>query len=424
MIAAGVNPLVKGMSFGAQQLQAYDFDGDQSEMIAAAAGGLLVSNHSYADIAGWYFDNDLQRWEFWGNPGDTVDIRFGLYDADTHAWDTIAYAAPSYLISKAGGNSRNDSGAAVGQTYYRMNAQGSFINAGARPAGISNNNGYMSIPTYGNAKNILTIGAVNPIPGGYRSPSDVVLADFSSIGPTGDGRIKPDLVADGINVLSTVATADNGYDYMSGTSMATPAAAGSSFLLQEYYFKLHNSYLLSSTVKGLMIHTADEAGNAPGPDYSFGWGLINMQKAAAVITDDNAASKSQQIIEGKLTSTTASTYVITASGKTPVFATLCWTDVPANPATIPANSHNFRDAGIKLINDLDLKITDNATGKVYLPWVLDPNNPGAPAGKGDNIRDNVEKVELSDSLIPGRQYTISVKSKNAPIGAGGRAFRC
>lgn len=422
MIAAGVNPLAKGMSFGAQQLLAYDFDHDESEMISAAAGGLLVSNHSYADIAGWYFDNDLQRWEFWGNPGDTVDIRFGLYDEDTHAWDTIAYAAPSYLIAKAGGNSRSDTGAAVGQTYYRMNAQGSFINAGARPADISNNNGYMTIPTYGNAKNILTIGAVNPIPGGYKSPSDVVLADFSSIGPTGDGRIKPDLVADGVNVLSSVATADNGYDYMSGTSMATPAAAGSSFLLQEYYFKLHNSYLLSSTVKGLMIHTADEAGNAPGPDYSFGWGLINMQKAAAVITDDAAPAKSQQIIEGRLTNTTATSYIITASGKTPVIATLCWTDVPATPATIPANSHNFRDAGIKLINDLDLRITDNTTGKVYLPWILDPNNPGSAASKGDNIRDNVEKVELSDSLIPGRQYTITVKAKSTPVGSGGQAF--
>ncbi|MBS1603460.1 MAG: S8 family serine peptidase, partial [Bacteroidetes bacterium] len=422
MIAAGVNPLAKGMSFGAQQLLAYDFTNDESEMMSASAGGLLVSNHSYADIAGWYFDNDQSRWEFWGNPGDTVDIRFGLYDQDAHIWDTIAYAAPSYLIAKAGGNSRNDTGPAVGETYYRMNAQGQFINSGARPAGISDNNGYMTIPTYGNSKNILTLGAVNPIPGGYRNPSDVVLANFSSIGPTGDGRIKPDLVADGVNVLSTVATADNAYDYMSGTSMATPAAAGSSFLLQDYYSQKHpGKFLLSSSVKGLMIHTADEAGAAPGPDYSFGWGLINMEKAAAVITGDAAGDKSQQIIEGNLTNTAAYTTTIIASGKTPVWATLCWTDVPGTPATIPANSHNFRDAGIKLVNDLDLRITDNTTGKVCFPWVLDPNNPGAAATKGDNIRDNVEKVELSDSLIPGRQYTISVKAKASPVG-GSQAF--
>src|SRR6201999_1028379 len=79
MIAAGVNPLAKGMSYGAQQLLAFDFGNDESEMAAAAAGGLLISNHSYADIAGWNFNDAQNRWEFWGQPGDTVDIKFGLY---------------------------------------------------------------------------------------------------------------------------------------------------------------------------------------------------------------------------------------------------------------------------------------------------------------------------------------------------------
>jgi hypothetical protein len=413
MIAAGVNPLAKGMSFGAQQLLAYDFNDDQSEMLAAAAGGLLVSNHSYADIAGWYFDDTQQHWEFWGNPGDTVDIRFGLYNEDARYWDTIAYLAPDYLIAKAGGNNRGDTGVDVGQPYYRMNAQGSFVNAGNRPAGISSNTGYNTIATYGNSKNILTLGAVNPIPGGYHNPGDVVLADFSSLGPTGDGRIKPDLVADGVNVLSSISTSDNAYDIYSGTSMATPASAGSSFLLQEYYYKLHGAFMHSSTLKGLLIHTADEAGSSPGPDYAFGWGLINMERAAAVITADNG-DHSQQIIQSSLTGTAPTTYVVTASGKTPVVATICWTDIPGTPAIIPANSHNFKDAGIKLVNDLDLKITDNVSGKVYFPWILDPNNPGAAATKGNNTRDNVEKVELSDSLIPGRSYTVTV-SHNNPI---------
>src|SRR4051812_40222156 len=55
MIASGVNPVAKGMSYGTKQLLAYDFDNDQSEMMAAAgaANNLLVSNHSYAIIAGW-----------------------------------------------------------------------------------------------------------------------------------------------------------------------------------------------------------------------------------------------------------------------------------------------------------------------------------------------------------------------------------
>lgn len=418
MIAAGVNPVAKGMSFGAQLLQAYDFNDDESEMAAAAAGsnGIIVSNHSYAVIAGWYIDdNENDRWEFWGNPGDTVDIKFGLYDNDARIWDSIAYNAPYYLICKAGGNNPGETGPDVGQPYWRMNTQGTFVNAGNRPAGISSNAGFKTIATYGCSKNILTLGAVNPIPGGYSSPADVVQASFTSLGPTGDGRIKPDVVADGVNVLSSISTADNAYDIYSGTSMATPAAAGSSFLLQEYYSKLHHdSLMLSATLKGLLIHTADEAGSNPGPDYTYGWGLLDMQKAAALIKADNT-DQSQQIKQSSLTNGTrdSETFTVTASGKMPLFATICWTDPPGTAASIPVNEHNFADTTRKLVNDLDLRIKDNTTGKVYMPWTLNPASPGTAASKGDNIRDNVEKVELGDSVVPGRTYTITVSHKGS-----------
>lgn len=427
MIAAGVNPVAKGMAFGAQLLQAYDFDNDESEMAAAAGGsnGIIISNHSYADIAGWYLDEgENDRWEFWGNPGDTVDIKFGLYDKDAQIWDSIAYNAPYYLICKASGNNPGETGPDVGQPYWRMNTQGTFINAGNRPAGISNNAGFKTIATYGCAKNILTLGAVNPIPGGYSRSSDVVQASFSSLGPTGDGRIKPDVVADGVNVLSSISSADNAYDIYSGTSMATPAAAGSSFLLQEYYSKLHpDSLMLSATLKGLLIHTADEAGRNPGPDYTYGWGLMDMQKASALITADKT-DQSQQIKLATLSNsgaTDSAVYTVTASGKMPVSATICWTDPPGTPASIPVNEHNFADTARKLVNDLDLRIRDNTTQQVYMPWILNPANPGAAASKGDNIRDNVEKVELGDSLIPGRSYTIVVTHKGT-LQRGTQAF--
>ncbi len=47
----------------------------------------------------------------------------------------------------------------------------------------------------------------------------------------------------------------------------------------------------SATVKGLILHTADEAGTTIGPDYSFGWGLINAQKSAMAIRDKNSTTK-------------------------------------------------------------------------------------------------------------------------------------
>ena len=418
MIAAGVNPVAKGMSFGEQLLQCYDFNNDVAEMTAAAKQGLLVSNHSYATVAGWNPDaTNPNQWDWFGNPGDTVDINFGLYDQETQQWDSIAYSNPYYLICKAGGNNRGDTGPPAGTDYYRYNAQGSLYDAGPRPAfgtssSISSNAGYMTIATYGNAKNIVVLGAVNPIPGGYSKPSDVVLASFSSLGPTGDGRIKPDLVADGVDVLSSISTADNAYDIYSGTSMATPATTGSSLLLQQYYSQLHSVFMHSATLKALLIHTADEAGSYPGPDYIYGWGLVDIAKAAAVITSDNT-DQVQQIHESSLTNGTkdSESWTITASGKMPVSATICWTDPPAVPVNVPNNEHNFKDNGIKLVNDLDLRIKDNTTGAIYMPWTLNPLNPGAAAVKSDNFRDNEEKVELTDSLIPGRSYTITITHK-------------
>jgi hypothetical protein len=194
LIATGVNPVAKGMSNGAQLLQCYDYNNDEAEMMKAAANGLLTSNHSYGTVAGWEPDATYSdRWDFWGEPGDTVDINFGLYNSDAQIWDSIAYNAPYYLIAKAAGNNPGDTGPAVGGDYWRMNAQGVFYNAGKRPAGISNNFGYETIPTFGNAKNIMVIGAVNPIPGGYTSPSDVVWSGFSS----GAYRRRPDQAGPG-----------------------------------------------------------------------------------------------------------------------------------------------------------------------------------------------------------------------------------
>ncbi|HZZ75651.1 MAG TPA: S8 family serine peptidase, partial [Puia sp.] len=222
MIASGVNPVAKGMSFGAQQLLAYDFDNDVSEM-SAAAPGLLISNHSYGALAGWNLNTGNNHWEWYGNSGDTVDYKFGYYDDQAQEWDSIAYNAPNYLIVKSVGNNRDENGPPVDSPYDAFNGRGVMAPAGKRPPGISNNDGYDIVPTYGNAKNIIAIGAVNPIPGGYNSPADVQLAEFSSWGPSDDGRIKPDLVADGINVLSCVSTSNNAYAIFSGTSMSSPA---------------------------------------------------------------------------------------------------------------------------------------------------------------------------------------------------------
>ncbi len=413
LMASGVNPRAKGMAYGLQELVVYDFDNNLSEMLLESNNGMLLSNHSYGTICGWYQNTASNRWEFRGQWNTNEDYKFGYYSTEAEVWDSIAYNAPFHLIVKSSGNNRNQTGPAEGTAYWRYNASNVLIDAGVRPPGISSNNSYDIIPTSGTAKNILTVGAIEAIPSGYSRPEDAVISSFSSWGPTDDGRIKPDVVADGVNLFSSIGTTDNAYAIYSGTSMATPATAGSLTLLQEYYAQLHaGSFMRSATLKALVIHTADEAGPAPGPDYKYGWGVVNAAKAANVITGANSGT-SFQIRENTLSNTGSISFDVVASGKGILTATLCWTDPRGTPGAQVINNNS-----IKLINDLDIRITKGAT--TYMPWILDPGIPSAAATTGDNIRDNVEKIEVSD-VEPGATYKITVSHKGT-LARGSQAY--
>lgn len=404
MISKGVNPIAKGMSFNAKNILVYDWNSDISEMAAASGTGLLISNHSYgATSAGWSQNSSQgNRWEFAGQWGANEDFQFGYYDNRSMNWDNIMFLAPYYLIVKSAGNKRNDNGPAVGANYWRYDSTGVLIDAGPRPSGIYSNDSYDILPRYANAKNILTVGAVNAIPEGFKNSSQVVMSTFSSWGPTDDGRIKPDVVANGVGLTSTSNSADNAYSTSSGTSMASPNASGSLLLLQEHYNLLTGgSFMRSATLKGLVIHTTDEAGLSPGPDYMFGWGLMNIKKAASVITNRNSTSR---VIEDSLLQDSIKVISVVASGTGPLVATLSWTDPPGTVETV--NLLNNRTP--KLVNDLDIELNYGAT--VFKPWKLDPLNPGFVATKGDNIVDNVEKIEILNP-IPGETYAIKIKHK-------------
>ncbi len=432
VMSKGLNTLSKGMSYNVKGILDYDWNNDLSEMSAAAANGLLISNHSYGTVTGWNYNSDSARWEFNGRFNEKEDYRFGLYDFDAQIQDSIAYNAPNYLIIAAAGNNRTSVGPAVGQTYWRRNEAGRMVNSGARPADISSNDSYGSISTDKNAKNVLTVGAVFGIPSEYNKKEDVVISNFSSWGPTDDGRIKPDIVAQGVSVYAPIASNDSSYGYLSGTSMAAPGAAGSLLLLQElaHRFILNGAprVLKSATLKGLAIHTANEAGLYPGPDYKFGWGLLNIAEAAQVLntayTNNNSASSPHFVYENTLLNGESKSYTITASGTRPVKATIVWTDIKGTSSDV------LNDANPELINDLDLVITQG--NKTFNTWNLTPSSPDNQAFKGVNNIDNVEKVEVDTSLV-GTSYTVTVKHKGTLergqqnysliiSGAGGTAY--
>lgn len=406
LVATGINPIARGMVSGAN-LRVWDFTNDLLEM-SLASPDLLVSNHSYGVLSGWVFntnrpgtDNDL-KWEWWGDNivSSVEDYKFGFYDTRARDLDKIAVLSPNYLIVKSADNKRNDYGPPIGTAYYLRNTDQKSTIARLR------NDSYGSIPTDGNAKNILTVGAVFATNKANPQPSDIRITSFSGWGPTDDGRIKPDLVSMGVDVTSTSSFADNAYTTFSGTSVAAPSVTGSLLLLQEFYARLNRgAFLRSATIKGLVLHTADEAGDTPGPDYRFGWGLLNVEKAAKVIANGDG---SHFIQETSLSQGTTVSQQITALGNAPLVATLSWTDPEGTPNALTQAALNNKQP--KLVNDLDLRLIDGM--QVSLPWVLDPQRPAMPATVGDNFRDNVEQIIIPNPVI-GKKYSLTVTHKGS-----------
>jgi len=424
LIASGVDPNAKGMAYSGT-LKAWEWTDDEAEMATAAAGGLEISNHSYGFIRGWRtdsFEAGIGNYWFGAKEFSTVeDIWFGFYDNETQAIDQIAYDAPNYLICKSAGNDRGEAPISILPDYWWDSGTESWVEiTGTLPEDDGGTAGYDCVGVKGVAKNILTVGAVSEV-ANYTGPGDVTMSSFSGWGPADDGRIKPDVVAKGVSVYSSEGDADNDYATYDGTSMATPNTAGTLALLQEYYQNTHSSEIMkSAALKALVIHTADEAGSADGPDYQFGWGLVNAEKAALLIDRDITLNNSiDEFILSNSGSTTFTRNVI-VDGSEPLAVTIVWTDEPGTPV-----AYSLDPSTPMLVNDLDLKITRNGT--TYYPWKLDRNNPGTAAtNSGPNHVDNVEKVEIANptagTYVVEVSFTGSLQKTNSLNANGQQAF--
>ena len=317
------------------------------------------------------------------------DAGFGFYAGGTAEWDAIAHAAPRYLVVKSAGNDRDDVGPGPSGGHYVWDGDASdwaWSTDTRDPDG--GDDGHDTLPYRGNAKNILTVGAVDDIPGGWSSPGDVSVTAFSGWGPTDDGRIKPDLVANGVALYSPLGGADDAYAGYSGTSMAAPGVTGSLNLLLSQYQERLGETPLASTLKAIVLHTTDEAGPAPGPDYRHGWGLLNTARAALLV-DDHAAGGAR-IVEATLAGGATDTHRFAHDGGGPLVFTLAWTD----PAGTPPAWSLDPDTPM-LMNDVDLRVVREADGAVFRPWALDPATPDQPATTAANHRDNVETVDAT-----------------------------
>lgn len=400
-------PDARGIAYGAKAI-CYDWSSDLSEMADFGMKGYLISNHSYG------YSNDTT----------TATWNFGAYDETAKNWDFLTRNLPNYLPFIAAGNEQEDSG--------------------NRKAKL----GYDIITGSSASKNAMTVGAVD---------GDKAMSDYSNWGPTDDGRVKPDIVTRGTGINSSLYadktsktpsdTAYSGTVNSQGTSYASPAAAAAGLLLQQYYNSLYKTYMKSSTLKALMLSTAEDLGQ-PGPDHKFGWGLLDIEKAANAIKYKSATGSPLKAIlldstAKKITavdsvarksivvdSTSSGAYIeeislkfptdtiteisreVTANGCLPLIVSIAWTDIEG----VEQTSKDGIDPMVsRLIYDYDLIVKNVTKDTTYRAW-----KPSTMANRTANATyetkwfdgngNNYKQVKI-DSAIAGNKYKIFLRKK-------------
>jgi hypothetical protein len=256
--------------------------------------------------------------------------------------------------------------------------------------------GFYSVFT--SSKNSISVGAIDTASG--------QLSALSSLGPTFDGRVKPDLVAPGCVRWSTnpasvqwlkLVTDNHAIGEDCGTSFAAPIVAGVIALMAEKHQKASAGAapLRPSTYKAILVETAkpltgstynpDIGGPLPyaaAPNYATGFGLVDGQAAV------EAAADNHRWVEGSLVKVPdVNEYCVdVAQGANLLKVALAWDD-PPGPLGLAATTP-------VLINDLDLKLKD-PNGKTVLPWTIIPPSLKSPQHAADGPAGGVTKIGMT-----------------------------
>ena len=293
----------------------------------------------------------------------------------------------------------------------------------------------------GTAKNVITVGAAEsdrssggagslpwlalslcfisaPIANDILANNANGMAAFSSRGPADDGRIKPDIVAPGTNIVSNrshypgastlwgVHETNTHYAYSGGTSMATPLTAGAGGLVRQWLAGQGFTNPSAAAIKAILLNTTHnmapgQYGTGPTQEIPFslpnnvsGWGRVDLGFIEApspytVWIDDHTTGLTTGQAVNYTHTFDRPLEVITDSP--PLRVMLTWTDPPASLS-----------ASIQLVNDLDLTVI-GPDGTTY---------HGNNNSSGDRIN-NVEGVIISSP--PVGQYQIQVEAFNIPV---------
>jgi subtilisin-like proprotein convertase family protein len=286
-------------------------------------------------------------------------------------------------------------------------------------AGNDGEAGGGSVNAEGTAKNVITVGASESVrPSGVDgcgtpdSSADNAreVADFSSRGPTDDGRLKPDLVApgthvtgarplhggyDGSGTCNPVFAGTAGYSLVSGSSQAAPQVSGAAALVRDWYQTTHLAEASPALTKALLVNTASDI--ASGPNDDQGWGRANLGTAFDSTAREFYDQRPADVLD-TVGQTVVRAFTVPDTSK-PVKVTLVWTDAPG---ALTGNA---------FVNNLDLEV--GAGGERYRGNVF--GGSYSRTGGAADTRNNVESVYLP----PGTSGRVSVTVRATGLGGDG-----
>jgi hypothetical protein len=267
------------------------------------------------------------------------------------------------------------------------------------PAG--GNDDYIGSP--GNSKSIVTVASCS---NGYGAG---LYSTWSSRGPTDDGRYKPDILAPGDYIWSSVGPDDGDYDWSSGTSMSSPIAAGCALPVRQYREDgwyptgapaardaIHPSAAL---IKAVMINGGDE--NMSGytvPSFYVGWGRTCLDSVLYLAGDALGLRVEDDTLGIQTGQTDSYQYDIQSGAKLEV--TLVWSDYRADVGADPT-----------IVNDLDLEV--QAPGGAIYKGNVYSGGWSVTGGSYDRLN-TVECVHLSSPAAG--TYTVRVIGHDVPVG--------
>jgi len=415
------NPSLAGMAAGARLVvQAVSSGGNALDCLDVDSGFLA---NAYADGA------RIQNGS-WGQPtGSGFSDQSGGYTAFEQIVDEFLWSHQEHLFVVVAGNSGADD---------------------EPPAGVIDPD---SIDSPGTAKNVLTVGASEnyrpptssacgifggsgkqenqcygsfgdpPIAGDFVSDHVEGLAAFSGRGPADDGRIKPEIVAPGTNIISTASHSPGAfyafgkynadYAYDNGTSMSAPMISGLAALTRQWLAEARQIATPSAAlVKALLLNGARDL--SPGqygagaereipqawPNNAQGWG-----RAAIIDTIGLNGNQTIWLADDRagLAQGGSATYSVNVSAGAPLRISLAWSDYPASPISSRT-----------LVNDLDLEVQLPNGGVLIGNAAAELALSCRDSTSGADRCDNVESLEVAAPQTG--VYTVRVRGAAVPQG--------